>query len=129
MIGKIAGIDFVGQRGGLLGDGRSSPPERFARQQDLQIVRDVAPIEEHDVAHRLTQYAASFANGVLEGERPQLRRTCTGGSGEKSTVTLAGPVNHTGGVTLPSITTWPAFRPPNAAATGEPASHARQFIG
>ena len=54
--------------------------------------------------------------------------TCTGGNGGKSTVTRAGPVSQIGGVTLPSIMTWPAFRPPNAAATDEPASQARQFM-
>ena len=35
----------------------------------------------------------------------QLNRTVTAGKGGKATVTLAGPVNQTGGVTLPSITT------------------------
>ena len=44
-------------------------------------------------------------------------------------MTLAGPVSQTGGVTLPSMTTCPALSPPNAAATDEPASQARQFIG
>ena len=34
-------------------------------------------------------------------------------------MTLAGPVSQTGGVTLPSMTTWPAFSPPNAAATDD----------
>ena len=53
--------------------------------------------------------------------------TCTGGSGANSTVTVAGPVSQTGGVTLPSITTCPAFSPPNASATEEPASQARQL--
>ena len=67
---------------------------------------------------------------LLQTERrASTRRTVTAGSGGNCTVTVAGPVSQTGGVTLPSMTTCPAFKPPNAATSDDPASHASPFSG
>src|SRR6185437_991313 len=57
------------------------------------------------------------------------RRTLTVGNPSNATSTVVGPVSQSGGVTLPSMTTWPARKPPNAAATDDPASQARPLNG
>src|ERR1700744_2902963 len=59
----------------------------------------------------------------------QTSRSVTSGSGGKETLIDVGPPSQTGGVTLPSMTTCPAFRPPKAAASAEPANHASPFKG